>query len=102
MNIYRLDHLVLTVRDIEKTVAFYTDVLGMQSVAYGADRRALAFGTQKINLHPMDEPLKPHALHPTPGSADLCFITETPLADIVDLEVPSLSISFWRLWGRDD
>ena len=83
MKIDRLDHLVLTVRDLNKTIAFYTNVFGMQPVSFGADRRALAFGQQKINLHSVDAPRKPHALHPTPGSADLCFITEAPMAEIV-------------------
>jgi catechol 2,3-dioxygenase-like lactoylglutathione lyase family enzyme len=83
MKIERLDHLVLTVHDVEKTMAFYVNVLGMQSVSFGANRRALSFGHQKINLHPASAPLKPHALHPTPGSADLCFITSTPLAEVI-------------------
>jgi len=85
MKIERLDHLVLTVRDIEATVAFYADVLGMNPVTFGNGRRALSFGQQKLNLHPADAPLKPHAAHPTPGSADLCFITSTPIAEVIAL-----------------
>lgn len=61
MKIERLDHLVLTVRDIEATLAFYTRVLGMEPVTFGAGRHALAFGQQKINLHPAAAPLTPHA-----------------------------------------
>jgi catechol 2,3-dioxygenase-like lactoylglutathione lyase family enzyme len=83
MKIERLDHLVLTVRDIDTTIAFYVDVLGMQPVSFGANRRALAFGQQKINLHSADAPLKPHAARPTPGSADLCFITSTPAPELI-------------------
>ena len=83
MRIKRLDHLVLTVRDVEATVAFYARALGMQPVSFGAGRRALAFGQQKINLHPADAPLKPCAAHPTPGSADLCLITSTPISGVI-------------------
>ena len=83
MEIERFDHLVLTVQDIDRTVAFYTDVLGMRPVSFGAGRTALAFGRQKINLHPADAPVAPHAAHPTPGSADLCFITVAPIVEVV-------------------
>jgi catechol 2,3-dioxygenase-like lactoylglutathione lyase family enzyme len=83
MKIERLDHLVLTVRDVEATIAFYVQALGMRSLTFGAGRRALAFGQQKINLHPAHAPLKPHALQPTPGSADLCFIADCPISEVV-------------------
>ena len=80
-----LDHLVLTVADIAATVRFYGDVLGMKadqfSPADGSTRWALSFGAQKINLHPAGAVFSPHARHPGPGSADLCFLSETPLAD---------------------
>ena len=83
MKIDSLDHLVLTVRDIDATVDFYQRVLGMEAVTFGAGRRALAFGRQKINLHPAAAPLKPHAATPMPGSADLCMLTTTPIPDVV-------------------
>lgn len=83
MKIDRLDHLVLTVHDIDATLAFYVDVLGMDAVTFGAGRRALGFGQQKINLHPAAAPLEPHAVRPLPGSADLCLITGTPIADVM-------------------
>lgn len=83
VSLDRLDHLVLTVRDIEATCAFYERVLGMRRVGFGAGRVALRFGRQKINLHPDPSPHDPVADKPTVGSADLCFITETPLADVV-------------------
>lgn len=83
MKIDSLDHLVLTVADIDASIAFYVGVLGMEAVSFGAGRRALAFGSQKINLHPATAPLKPHALAPTPGSADLCLITTTPVAEVL-------------------
>jgi catechol 2,3-dioxygenase-like lactoylglutathione lyase family enzyme len=75
----RLDHLVLTVRDLEATTDFYQRALGMRRETFGAGRVALHFGRQKINLHPAGGEFDPKAVRPTPGSADLCFITETPI-----------------------
>ena len=69
MRIERLDHLVLTVADIGRTCAFYADALGMQVVTFGSDRKALAFGSQKINLHESGREVEPKAKKPTPGSA---------------------------------
>lgn len=83
MKIDRLDHLVLTVRNVDATVEFYARVLGMEPVTFGAGRRALAFGQQKINLHPSDAPIKPCAAKPTPGSADLCLITTSPISEVI-------------------
>ena len=82
--IFRLDHLVLTVRDLEAAVRFYTEVLGMERVRFGAGRTALRFGGQKINLHVAGQEIEPNAAHPTPGSADLCFIMEQPLDAVVE------------------
>jgi catechol 2,3-dioxygenase-like lactoylglutathione lyase family enzyme len=81
-EIDRLDHLVLTVASIEDTVAFYTSVLGMEVVTFGAGRKALRFGQQKINLHQRGAEFEPKAQAPTPGSADLCFITDASLEDV--------------------
>ena len=78
----RLDHLVLTVRDVEATCRFYERVLGMRREEFGAGRIALHFGRQKINLHPYPSPVEIVAKDPRPGSADLCFITETPLEEV--------------------
>jgi catechol 2,3-dioxygenase-like lactoylglutathione lyase family enzyme len=83
VKIDRLDHLVLTVRDVDATIAFYSRVLGMEPITFGGDRRALGFGRQKLNLHPASAPLAPHAARPTPGSADICLITSTPITEIV-------------------
>jgi catechol 2,3-dioxygenase-like lactoylglutathione lyase family enzyme len=76
-----LDHLVLTVRDLDATVQFYVEGLGMELRRFGdgGARQALHFGTQKINLHVAGHEFEPKALLPTPGSADLCFLTERPL-----------------------
>ena len=82
MHIDSLDHLVLTVADIEASCAFYRRVLGMEVVTFGAGRKALAFGTQKINLHQAGAEFEPKALRPTPGSADLCFLTTVPLPQV--------------------
>jgi catechol 2,3-dioxygenase-like lactoylglutathione lyase family enzyme len=78
----RLDHLVLTVADIAKTVAFYERALDMRAERFGVDRVALRFGEQKLNLHQAGREFDPKALRPTPGSADLCFIATVPLQTI--------------------
>ncbi|HCF3047301.1 VOC family protein [Pseudomonas aeruginosa] len=84
MQIDRLDHLVLTVRDIDASIDFYTRVLGMRAVTFGAGRKALAFGAQKINLHQAEGEFEPKAERPTPGAADLCFIVATPLEAVAE------------------
>ncbi len=80
-----LDHLVLTVRDATRCVAFYTEVLGMRAEVFrpadGSTRTALIFGAQKINLHVAGAEFEPKAQTPLPGSADLCFLSATSLAD---------------------
>ena len=78
MQVESLDHLVLTVRDLDATTAFYASVLGMRVVTFGTNRKALAFGAQKINLHLAGREFEPKAAAPTPGSADLCFLTTEP------------------------
>ena len=84
MDISHLDQLVLTVANIENTARFYTSVLGMETETFGKGRMALRFGEQKINLHQAEKEFEPKALKPTPGSADLCFITETPLDEAME------------------
>lgn len=81
LRVRALDHLVLTVADIEATVAFY-EALGMTRVRFGEGRVALAFGGQKINLHQAGAEIAPHAAHPRPGSADLCFLVEGDVAGL--------------------
>ncbi len=82
IRIDHLDHLVLTVASIDATCDFYARVLGMTVETFGADRKALRFGDQKINLHQAGREFEPKALRPGPGSADLCFIAATPLAEV--------------------
>jgi catechol 2,3-dioxygenase-like lactoylglutathione lyase family enzyme len=84
MNIDRLDHLVLTVKDSGVTCAFYHAVLGMEVTTFGNGRKALGFGSQKINLHQQGKEFDPKAERPTPGSGDLCFIASTPLSDVLE------------------
>ena len=83
MKVDRLDHFVLTVADIAAACAFYTKVLGMENVTFGEGRKALLFGEQKINLHEVGREFEPKAAQPTPGSADLCFITAAPIDDVI-------------------
>ena len=83
MQIKRIDHLVLTVQNIKASRAFYTKVLGMKAVSFQGGRQAVAFGNQKINFHESGKEFEPKALHPIPGSADLCFITRDPLTKIM-------------------
>jgi len=80
----RLDHLVLTVADIDATCDFYARALGMRRVEFGPERRvALAFGRQKINLHKAGAEFDPKAERPVPGSGDLCFITPAPIGEVI-------------------
>ncbi|EJS7256661.1 VOC family protein [Salmonella enterica] len=83
MIIDRIDHLVLTVSDISTTIRFYEEVLGFSAVTFKQNRKALIFGAQKINLHQQEMEFEPKASRATPGSADLCFITSTPINDVV-------------------
>jgi catechol 2,3-dioxygenase-like lactoylglutathione lyase family enzyme len=82
MQVDSLDHLVLTVADIERACVFYEAVLGMEHVEFEG-RHALKFGAQKINLHQKDHTFEPKAQRPTPGSGDLCFLTSTPIPDVL-------------------
>ncbi len=83
MQIKSIDHLVLTVADIEQTLAFYTGVLGFREETFGDNRKALCFGSQKINLHLKGHEIEPKAAHAVCGSADLCFIAATPVERVM-------------------
>ncbi|MBA5776488.1 VOC family protein [Stappia sp. F7233] len=86
MKIISIDHLVLTVRDVDATVDFYVGVLGMEEVVFSGGRRALRFGQQKINLHQHQREFLPKAFEPTPGSGDLCLLVESLDAAIARLK----------------
>jgi catechol 2,3-dioxygenase-like lactoylglutathione lyase family enzyme len=83
MKVAGLDHLVLTVKDIEATCAFYATVLGLEVVTFGEQRKALACGSLRIHLHEAGREFEPKAHRPTPGSADLCFIATTSLENVM-------------------
>ncbi len=76
-----IDHFVLTVSDLERTLSFYTEVLGMKCIREPGRPAALTFGSQKINLHQKDKTFEPKAFRPTPGSCDFCLVTDQPLTD---------------------
>jgi len=82
VRIEGIDHMVLTVADIDGTCEFYGRVLGMEKVVFGEGRVALGFARQKINLHPAGNEYEPKAKNPVPGSADFCLITNTPIDDV--------------------
>lgn len=84
MKISRIDHIVLTVKSIDATCDFYSQALGMDVVTFGEGRKALAFGAQKFNLHEAGKEFEPKADRPTPGSIDICLITDTPIGDVVN------------------
>ena len=101
MKLDSLDHLVLTVKDIDATLAFYAGVLGMEVVTFAGGRKALAFGAQKINLHAHGHEFEPKARHPTPGSADLCFITAVPLDEVVR-HLAALGVAVNEFYGQTE
>lgn len=93
IRINRLDHLVLTVEDLDRTCDFYHRLLGMEIIHFGEGRRALRFGAQKINLHECGNELSPRAHRATVGSGDLCLITDDPLSILIaDLEAAGVAI----------
>ena len=83
MKILSLDHIVLTVKHVDASIDFYTNVMGMELCVFGENRKALSFGSQKINLHQFTKEFEPKADNPTPGSADLCFLTQTPIIEVI-------------------
>lgn len=83
IQIKTLDHLVLTVKDLDKTVEFYAKVLGMEKEIFKETRIALKYGNQKINLHKKGAEFEPKAFNVSCGSADLCFVLNTPLNEAI-------------------
>ncbi len=96
MRIDRIDHVVLTVRSIDSSCAFYSRVLGMDVVTFGGGRKALSFGAQKINLHQAGLEFEPKASHPTPGSADICLISAIPLSEVI-AHLPDVTSRFLKV-----
>ena len=93
MRTLRIDHVVLTVADVETTISFYQRVLGMTPVTFGDGRRALTFGEQKLNLHQAGREFEPKARRPTPGAVDICFTTDVPLDEVAaHLRAQSIAI----------
>jgi catechol 2,3-dioxygenase-like lactoylglutathione lyase family enzyme len=83
MRIDRLDHIVFTVASIDRTIAFYQRVLGMEPVTFSGGRRGLAFGRQKINLHEVGREFSPRAHRAQAGAVDVCFIAAVPLPEVI-------------------
>jgi catechol 2,3-dioxygenase-like lactoylglutathione lyase family enzyme len=83
IEIDRIDHIVLTVESIEKTISFYEKALGMKTETFGENRRALCFGKQKFNLHEKGREFEPKAQRPTPGAIDLCLIATSRLSEVI-------------------
>ena len=75
-----IDHFVLTITDLNATVAFYT-ALGMRAVTRNG-RNELRFGSRKINLHLAPGQFQPAAARPVSGSADLCFTVTGTMAEL--------------------
>ena len=89
MKVEKIDHVVITVKDLNKTIDFYTNALGMKlekflsSLDNNQIRYAVSFGSQKINIHEETKPFKPNALNPSSGSMDICFISKNKINDWV-------------------
>jgi len=97
MKISSLDHIVLTVKDIEISCAFYHDILEMEIITFqdanGISRKSLTFGQQKFNLHQLGNEFEPKARNPTSGAIDLCLLTKTPIESVMkELQLHNISI----------
>ncbi|WP_114454742.1 VOC family protein [Halopolyspora algeriensis] len=82
ISIDRVDHLVLTVTDVDRAVDFYERILGMEAVTFPGDRRAVRLGHQTIKLHAASELVEPTATHPVPGAANLCLVTNNAISEV--------------------
>ena len=89
MKLEKIDHVVITVKNLKKTIDFYTNILGMKLEKFSSSsndnqiRYAVSFGSQKINIHEEKKPIKPNALNPSSGSMDICFISKNKINDWV-------------------
>jgi len=84
LQIDRLDHIVITAFDVDRTIDFYSKVMGMEPITFAGEVTSMHFGRQKINLHQAGREFEPKALKPAPGTIDLCFIATTPLAEVIE------------------
>ena len=87
---FNIDHVVITVSDINKSIDFYSNILGMELQEFSSstdnvNRKSLKFGKQKINLHEASKPFKPHAINPIPGAMDICFLSEINIDDWIKI-----------------
>ena len=87
---FNIDHVVITVSDINKSIDFYPNILGMELQEFSSStdnvkRKSLKFGKQKINLHEASNPFKPHANNPIPGAMDICFLSEINIDDWIKI-----------------
>ena len=85
-----IDHVVITVTDINNSIHFYSNILGMElqeflSTSDNVKRKSLKFGSQKINLHEASKPFKPHANNPIPSAMDICFLSEINIDDWIKI-----------------
>ena len=87
MQLKKIDHLVITVKNVQDTIDFYTKVLHMQELTLrrkDIEIKAVRFGDQRFHIHEGGhKELEPKALRATPGSADICLITDTPISDVI-------------------
>jgi catechol 2,3-dioxygenase-like lactoylglutathione lyase family enzyme len=84
MQLERIDHVVFTVHDIDVTCDFYSRALGMEVVTFAAGRKALRFGRCRINLHQRGREFEPKAANPAPGTQDICLVTSTAMAEVIE------------------
>ena len=82
ISVEQIDHFVITVSNTDRTITFYERVLGMSAISFGDNRKALRFGTQKINIHQVAQEVQPNALNAATGTADLCFISKLSIKEI--------------------
>jgi catechol 2,3-dioxygenase-like lactoylglutathione lyase family enzyme len=82
MNVERIDHLVLTVKDIDETCNFYKDILGMEVETFSFRKRAVKFGNQSLTIHQKGMAFEPNAHLPTPGAINICFIVKETVEQV--------------------
>ncbi len=93
MKVHSIDHIVMTVKSIEKSCKFYQECLGLEIITFQNDRKALKCGNQKINLHEIGHEFDPKAKNASKGTVDICLIVENPIAEIVkDFEKKGVEI----------